>query len=76
MRQFYTMANQASPHRAAWIVEAFKKATSNPFSYILCDYHPLTPEILRYRARIFPCDQSISKPYVVFVEKSKKTTVF
>lgn len=36
------------------LVEAYKEATKRPYSYLLIDFHPETPEHIRLRSDIFP----------------------
>lgn len=37
-------------------VSAYKEATKNPYSYLLIDYYPTTPEHVRLRSNIFPTE--------------------
>jgi Poxvirus A32 protein len=47
-------ARQFAPGNTEYIVEAFKDATKQPYSYLLFDNHQLTPDILRVRSNVLP----------------------
>ena len=66
-KQIFSLAQQISPYRPNWVIESYLEATKNPYSYILLDFKPSTPDILRIRSRILPSE----KPQVVFIERSK-----
>lgn len=48
------------------LIDAYKQATKSPYSYILIDFHPQTPEHIRLRSDIFPN----RGPMKVFLEKN------
>lgn len=48
------LARQMYPGKTKFMQEAFMDATSEPFSYLLIDLKPQTPEDLRLRTKIFP----------------------
>lgn len=57
-------ARQAFPSKSKYFMDAYKKATSKPFSYLLVDVHPRTPEIERLRESIFPDQNMINWVYI------------
>ena len=44
------------PRKSAFMVEAFKNATSAPYGYLLIDLKQETTEKLMLRTRLFPGD--------------------
>ena len=55
--QVRTLAQQLYTGRGVIdMVTVYKRATSTPFSYVLIDLHPLSPERLRFRTSILPCE--------------------
>ena len=52
--QIKNFLRQAFPERASNVLEAYKKATVEPFGYLLLDFRAKTPENERIRANIFP----------------------
>jgi len=53
--QVSALARQiAGPGQTSRIVAAYQDATKEPFSYLLIDMHPQTPDHLRLRARVLP----------------------
>jgi hypothetical protein len=54
--QITSFARQFAPGKTKYIVEAFKEATSKPYSYMLFDFHQSTPEEIRVRSRVLPHD--------------------
>ena len=52
--QIQHLAKQMYPRESDYMREAFADATSKPFSYLLVDLKPNTPEEMRLRANIFP----------------------
>jgi hypothetical protein len=56
LSQINYFARQFSPGKNSYIVEAFKKATLRPYSYMLFDFHQATPEHLRVRSNVLPND--------------------
>jgi len=54
--QVACLARQMYPNRSAFAVEAYKDATTEPFSYLMIDLRPEQDEELRLRTNIFPGD--------------------
>ena len=52
--QIQHLAKQMYPRESDYMREAFADATSTPFSYLLVDLKPNTPEEMRLRTNIFP----------------------
>ena len=48
------------------LVEAYKEATKKPYSYLLLDFHPTTPDHIRLRSNILPG----SSPMCVYLHKN------
>ncbi|GFT25496.1 uncharacterized protein TNCV_3173751 [Trichonephila clavipes] len=44
LSQASCFGRQAFPGRGKYFMDAYKKATENPFTYLLVDVHPRTPE--------------------------------
>jgi hypothetical protein len=57
--QIRTLASQMFPIKRAFFIEAYEDATSSPFSYLLVDSHPQTPDTERLTTDIFPCEKQI-----------------
>lgn len=55
--QVEQLARQMYPGRTKFMREAFADATATPYSYLLIDLKPTTPEDLRLRTNIFPGEQ-------------------
>ena len=53
-QQINTLARQICPGNSTYVVESFIKATRSPFSYLLMDFRPQSPEVLKLRSNIFP----------------------
>jgi len=51
------LARQMYPGKSKFLIEAFKDATQEPFSYMLLDLKPDTEEKFRVRTKIFPGEQ-------------------
>ena len=49
------------------LMEAYKDATKEPFSYLLISSHPKSGDLLRYRSQIFP-DDAVS---ICYINRSK-----
>ena len=56
--QVANLARQMYPGKTKFLVEAFKDATTKPFSYMLIDLKADTDEKLRIRGNIFPGEES------------------
>lgn len=52
--QIYSLARQLYPTKSKSFIEAYLKATSEPYGYLIIDLKPDTPENLRLRSKIFP----------------------
>ncbi|HEY6437727.1 MAG TPA: hypothetical protein VIY47_14140 [Ignavibacteriaceae bacterium] len=52
--QINSFAKQFSPGNPAWVIEAFKEATRNPYSYLLFDNCQTTPDKIRVRSNVLP----------------------
>ena len=48
------LAKQISPYDNKFIVQSYKNATGDEFTYLLFDFHQSTPEKIRLRSKIFP----------------------
>ena len=53
-RQVEHLARQMYPGNSKFMREAFTDATAEPYSYLLIDLKPITPEEMRLRTKIFP----------------------
>ena len=62
--QIMHLARQFSPRNVKYVIDAYYKATQQPFGYILFDCRQQTPDLLRLRTNIFP-DENV----VVFIPK-------
>ncbi len=54
-----TLAKQMFPKRSDYLVDSFQDATKQPYSYLLIDCHPQTPEHIRLRTNILPGERQI-----------------
>ena len=54
-----TLAKQMFPKRSDYLVDSFQDATKQPYSYLLIDCHPQTPENIRLRTNILPGERQI-----------------
>lgn len=52
--QIVHLARQLNPGKSKKIQEIYHQATSKPYSYLLIDLKPDTPETLRYRTNVLP----------------------
>lgn len=64
LSQAICFARQAFPKNSKFFLDAYKKATSDPFSYLLVDVHPRTVEDYRLRQSIFPDERGINWVFV------------
>ena len=48
------LAKQVSPYDNKFIVQSYREATKDEFTYLLFDFHQSTPEKARLRSKIFP----------------------
>jgi energy-coupling factor transporter ATP-binding protein EcfA2 len=60
--QVRTVAQQMHPGNSRAVVDAFEDATEPPYSYMLFDYRPETPDHLRMRSRVFDDDSVVYVP--------------
>lgn len=63
--QVRTIATQLFPAASRYFVEAYKDATRDPFSYLVVDMHPQTPDTQRLKTHIYPDDEAC----IVYVSK-------
>jgi len=54
--QFASLARQMYPKQSAFVVEAYKDATREPYSYLFVDLRSAQDEDLRLRTNIFPTE--------------------
>ena len=52
-----SLAQQVFPSLVKYFMDAFQEATKKKHGYLLLDLHPLTPDRLRVRSRIFKPDE-------------------
>lgn len=55
-RQAMCLADQTFPGNRDFFMEAYNDATSLPFGYLVLDLKPSTPDCMRVRSRILPCE--------------------
>lgn len=58
--QVDSLARQFSPYNTKYVIAAFLHATRNPYKYLLFDFHPSTPDLIRLRSDILPHEQPMS----------------
>lgn len=63
--QILHLARQVSPEDPKFLQEAYNDATSEPHGYLMLDLKQSTPDEIRFRTKIFPCDEGI----IVYVPK-------
>lgn len=54
MSQISCLARQLYPQKSKFLTDAFIKATTRPYGYLVCDLHPQTEEQYRLRESFFP----------------------
>ena len=54
-----TLGRQMYPSKSRFFIESYDDATKLPFSYLLVDSKPSTPDNARLRAKIFPGERTI-----------------
>lgn len=64
--QFQHLARQIYPENARSLCAALNEVWSQPFSYLVIDLEPSTPEALRFRTNIWPTD-----PYLIIYASDK-----
>lgn len=57
--QIRHLGSQVFPGNVKYLVDTFEDATKEPFSYLLLDFKPETPEQIRLRTKIFPTDTTM-----------------
>lgn len=62
--QIQTLSRQVCPDNNKYIQEAYKDATDEAFGYLLFDLKQSTPDLYRYRSKIFPCDEPSDVVYI------------
>jgi len=62
-QQISILAKQYSPNNIGYIIQAYAKATTRPFSFLLLDFKPNSPQKIRLRSNLFafPCKTYIEK---------------
>jgi hypothetical protein len=70
-QQIATLASQIFPKSSAYVLDAYRDATRDAYSYILLDLNPNTPEQHRLRTNIFPDDGPYPTVYIP-IERAKK----
>ncbi|GFN91905.1 hypothetical protein PoB_001841100 [Plakobranchus ocellatus] len=68
MSQISCLARQVCPGNSKYVEEAYKDATHVPDGYLLLDLKQCTPDNLRLRTTIFPCDSK----QIVYVPAKRK----
>lgn len=66
--QIQVLARQIQPRNNEYIVQAYEKATEEPYSIFLIDLMQTTPENYRFRSHILPREL----PMVAYVSRKKK----
>ena len=74
--QIELLSRRISRKHSAYIVDAFHHATSLPYGYMVFDHTQKCPDLMRFRANIFPDQISVENPLVCYVEKSKNSPYF
>lgn len=62
-----SLSRQMFPENYHFLLDAYSDATKEPFSYLLIDCKPATSDLIRFRSKIFPGEQTI-----VYQPKKKK----
>ncbi len=52
--QVRNLASQTFPGNVKYLIDSYEDATGSPYSYLLLDFKPDTPDSVRVRAQIFP----------------------
>lgn len=69
--QVQVLARQVFPGRSHLVLEAFARATSVPYGYLLFDFKQETPDKMRLRTKVLPDDGSHTV-YVIERRESEK----
>lgn len=60
LNQVHTLCKQIFPRNSKFMLDAFIKATAEPYKYLVVDVHPLTKEEHRLRESLFPDDNGLN----------------
>lgn len=55
VNQVYCLARQLYPGNSNFLTDAYIKATTKPYGYLVIDIHPQTTDEYRLRESLFPC---------------------
>jgi hypothetical protein len=58
-RQIYTFGSQAFPKQLGYFKDAYERATSEKYGYLLVDMAPSTEDKYRLRTRVFPDQDTV-----------------
>lgn len=58
-QQVKTLGRQIFPNQSKYFMDAYKKATSEPYSYLCVTLYPGTAEKYRLSSKIFPEEETI-----------------
>jgi len=64
-QQIATLAKQFSPGNNQFVIQSYIDATTYPYSYLLLDFSPESPCVLKLRSKIFPHEF----PLTLYIEK-------
>ena len=64
-QQISILSKQISPYNSSFITQAYQDATKKAYDYLLLDFRPDTPHIVKVRGNIFPHQF----PTTVYIEK-------
>ena len=64
VRQISTLGGRMDPGNVARFVDAYRRATAKPYSYLFIDYRQETKNFMRLRTNILPTDKD---PMTIFV---------
>ena len=64
MRQISLLGGRMYPGHSGEFVDAFKRATKKPYSYLFIDYRQETKKFMRLRTNILPTD---SEPITMYM---------
>ena len=64
VRQISTLGGRMDPGNTNRFVDAYRRATAKPYSYLFIDYRQETPNFMRLRTNILPTDK---EPMTIYV---------
>ena len=64
VRQISTFGGRMDPGNTNRFVDAYRRATAKPYSYLFIDYRQGTPNFMRLRTNILPTDK---EPMTIYV---------